>query len=63
MGDKALLLAVKDIINHASFTGWTTGGHTAIDVQVFAYGKRAEDFYGSQNNTAIADKLIDFIKQ
>ncbi|MGJ8484117.1 alkaline phosphatase [Pseudoalteromonas sp. SYSU M81236] len=63
MGEKALLLAVKDIINHASFTGWTTGGHTAIDVQVFAYGKRAEDFYGSQNNTAIADKLIDFIKQ
>ncbi len=63
MGDKTLLLAVKDIINQASFTGWTTGGHTAIDVQVFAYGKRAEDFYGSQNNTAIADKLIDFIKQ
>ena len=63
MGEKALLLAVKDIINHASFTGWTTGGHTAIDVQVFAYGKRAEDFYGSQNNTAIADKLIDYIKQ
>ncbi|RZF90563.1 alkaline phosphatase [Pseudoalteromonas sp. N1230-9] len=62
MGNKALVLAVKDIINHASFTGWTTGGHTAIDVQVFAYGKRAEDFYGSQNNTAIADKLIDFIK-
>lgn len=51
MGDKALLLAVKDIINHASFTGWTTGGHTAIDVQVFAYGQRAKDFYGSQNNT------------
>jgi len=63
MGDKALLLAVKDIINHASFTGWTTGGHTAIDVQVFAYGQRAKDFYGSQNNTDIADKLIDFIKQ
>ncbi|WP_278369562.1 alkaline phosphatase, partial [Pseudoalteromonas lipolytica] len=49
MGDKALLLAVKDIINHASFTGWTTGGHTAIDAQVFAYGQRAKDFYGSQN--------------
>lgn len=63
MGDKTLVLAVKDIINHASFTGWTTGGHTAIDVQVFAYGKRAEDFYGSQNNTAIASKLIDFIKE
>ncbi|WP_404344000.1 alkaline phosphatase [Pseudoalteromonas mariniglutinosa] len=61
MGDKALELAVKDIINHASFTGWTTGGHTAIDVQVFAYGKGAEQFNGSQDNTAIANKLIEFI--
>ena len=39
MGDKALNLAVKSIISDTSFTGWTTGGHTAVDVQVFAYGK------------------------
>ena len=36
MGDKALNLAVKSIISDTSFTGWTTGGHTAVDVQVFA---------------------------
>lgn len=63
MGDKALNLAVKSIISDTSFTGWTTGGHTAVDVQVFAYGKRSEQFVGSQNNTDIADKLIHFIEQ
>ncbi|MBD1583925.1 alkaline phosphatase [Pseudoalteromonas sp. S16_S37] len=62
-GDKALTQAITAIISDASFTGWTTGGHTAIDVQVFAYGKGAEQFAGSQNNTAIADKLISFIKK
>jgi len=63
MGDKALNLAVKSIISDTSFTGWTSGGHTAVDVQVFAYGKGSEQFVGSQNNTDIADKLIHFIEQ
>ncbi|WP_152088269.1 alkaline phosphatase [Pseudoalteromonas sp. A25] len=61
-GDKALAQAITKIISDASFTGWTTGGHTAIDVQVFAHGKGAEQFIGSQDNTAIADKLISFIQ-
>ena len=63
MGDKALNLAVKSIISDTSFTGWTSGGHTAVDVQVFAYGKGSEQFIGSQNNTDIADKLIGFIEK
>ena len=63
MGEKTLNLAVKSIISDTSFTGWTTGGHTAVDVQVFAYGKGSEQFIGSQNNTDIADKLIGFIEK
>jgi len=62
LGEKALNLVVKDIINKASFTGWTTGGHTAVDVQVFAYGTGASEFTGSIDNVEIADKLIKFIK-
>jgi len=63
MGVKPLNLAIKDIISKASFTGWTTGGHTAVDVQIFAYGKGANDFVGSMNNTDIADKLIGYINK
>ena len=58
---KALYKEVKAIINEKSYTGWTTKGHTAVDVQVFAYGQGADKFVGSQNNTDIAKKLISFI--
>ncbi|MEI5638035.1 MULTISPECIES: alkaline phosphatase [unclassified Pseudoalteromonas] len=60
---KAVEKVVKEAIDLASFTGWTTGGHTAIDVPVYAYGKGYEAFIGSHNNTAIADKLIEFIRK
>lgn len=46
-----------------SYTGWTTGGHTAIDVAVLAYGKDAKTFAGFQDNTHIAKKLIQYIQQ
>jgi len=59
---KTLYKEVKAIINEKSYTGWTTKGHTAVDVQVFAYGKGSEQFVGSQNNTDIAKKLISFIQ-
>ncbi|MDX5407777.1 MAG: alkaline phosphatase [Chromatiaceae bacterium] len=46
-----------------SYTGWTTGGHTAADVAVLAYGKGAKDFAGFQDNTQIAKKLMQIIQQ
>ncbi|MBQ4835188.1 MULTISPECIES: alkaline phosphatase [Pseudoalteromonas] len=61
-GDRAIFDVINGYINQASYTGWTTGGHTAIDVQVFAHGKGREHFIGSQNNTQIAEKLISFIE-
>lgn len=46
-----------------SHTGWTTGGHTAADVAVMAYGKWQHDFSGFQDNTQIAKQLINYIQQ
>ncbi|MFY8352434.1 alkaline phosphatase [Pseudoalteromonas sp. SSM20] len=54
---------VKMLISKASNTGWTTSGHTAIDVPILAYGKGADEFRGHLDNTEIASKLINFIKQ
>lgn len=51
------------IISKASNTGWTSGGHTAIDVPVLAYGKWQAEFNGFQDNTAIANKLMQYIRQ
>ena len=49
---------VKSIINDTTFTGWTTSGHSAEDVQVFASGVNKDMFVGQQDNTDIAKKLF-----
>ncbi|CCQ10631.1 Alkaline phosphatase [Pseudoalteromonas luteoviolacea B = ATCC 29581] len=61
--EQALNKAIKRILNDTTYSGWTTSGHTAVDVQIFAHGNGANEFIGSHNNTAIADKLIHFITQ
>jgi alkaline phosphatase len=53
----------NQLVAKYSYTGWTTGGHTAADVAVLAYGKDAKDFAGFQDNTQIAKKLIQYIQQ
>ena len=52
---------LKHQIDTLTSTGWTTGGHDAVDVQVFAYGQGATQFHGHQDNTQIARKLIELI--
>jgi len=53
---------VNDIINKRSHTGWSTHGHTAVDVQTFAYGKKSEKFRGFIDNTDISKKLFEVIE-
>ena len=62
-GLEPLAKAVKQRIDHHSTTGWTSGGHTAADVPVLAYGADKQVFAGFQDNTEIAAKLIQFIQQ
>jgi len=52
---------VNDIINSHSNTGWTTHGHTAVDVETFAYGKGSEKFRGLLDNTQIAEKVFEVL--
>ncbi|QSX33106.1 alkaline phosphatase [Shewanella avicenniae] len=60
-GKKALATAIKHEIDLRTNTGWTTGGHTGVDVQVFAAGPGSELFIGSQDNTDIANKIISLL--
>ncbi|MBU2069900.1 MAG: alkaline phosphatase [Gammaproteobacteria bacterium] len=53
----------NQLVAKYSYTGWTTGGHTAADVAVLAYGKEAKAFAGFQDNTQIAKKLMQYIQQ
>lgn len=54
--------AIEEIINARSFTGWTTGGHTGEDVNVYAYGPRSERLKGLIDNTDHAKLIFDILK-
>lgn len=56
-GHEALTKALRKVVDTHSNTGWTTAGHTGIDVEVFATGAGAGLFHGHQDNTDIANKL------
>ena len=61
--ETALRNLSNQLVAKYSYTGWTSGGHTAADVPVLAYGKDAKDFVGFQDNTEIAKKLMQYIQQ
>jgi len=53
-----ITVAIKKIIDIRTNTGWTSGGHTAIDVPVHALGKSSDMFKGNIDNTDIAKKIF-----
>lgn len=52
---------LKKIVDKRTNTGWTTNGHTAVDVGVYAFGAGAELFRGNLDNTDIAKKLFGLL--
>ena len=50
--------SIKTIIDVRTNTGWTSGGHTGIDVPVHTLGKSSEQFKGKIDNTDIAKKIF-----
>ncbi|MBA6251886.1 alkaline phosphatase [Colwellia sp. MB3u-55] len=56
--EKSIYEQIKLLIDSRTNTGWTSGGHTGIDVQVFATGNGAKAFNRHQTNTDIAKQLF-----
>ncbi len=52
---------IEEIFNKRSFTGWTTGGHTGEDVNVYAFGPGKYLFSGVQENTNLAKRVFDVV--
>ena len=59
--DKSRFMAVKAFLDTKTNTGWTTGGHTGVDVEVFAFGAGYTSFMGQIDNTDIAKKIFSFL--
>jgi len=60
---KKLKQQLLAIIDNRTNTGWTTGGHTGIDVPLFAFGKHQSQFDGLMNNTDIAKVIFQLLEQ
>lgn len=58
---KVHFINLKNVINARTNTGWTSDGHTAVDVQIFAMGKHKELFAGHMDNTEIAKKIFTLL--
>lgn len=58
---KLLRQHINRIIDQRSITGWTTFGHTGVDVPVFAIGQQKELFNGHIDNTEVATKIFTLL--
>lgn len=57
--DEPIAAEAKRIINEIALTGWTSGGHSAGYVPVFAIGVGAEYFQNRIDNTEIPIKIAE----
>ncbi|ASK61147.1 alkaline phosphatase [Virgibacillus phasianinus] len=57
-----LYSAISNVFNNRAGVGFTTGGHTGVDVPVYAYGPKSEVFSGLIENTDIAGNVFEFLK-
>jgi alkaline phosphatase len=58
-----LYKSVVEIINNRTNTGWTTTGHSAVDVPLFAFGRQSHLFQGQLDNTDIAQIIFTLLEQ
>ena len=57
----ALGPVVRDLISEPAGVGWTTGGHTAVDVGLYAWGPGAGLFHGRMHNDAVGRALFEVL--
>jgi len=60
-GSAALPAALREAIDRRAFIGWTTGGHTGIDVEVFAFGPQSERLRGHRDNAELGGLLAELL--
>ncbi|WP_218312901.1 alkaline phosphatase [Alteromonas antoniana] len=63
LDDAERVKALKAFLDGKTNTGWTTSGHTGVDVEVFAFGSGADALRGQLDNTDIAKRLMAFVEK
>lgn len=60
--DEPMAALAKTILNEIALVGWSSGGHSAGYVPVFAIGAGSELFHGKIENTDIPKKIAEAAK-
>ena len=58
---EAAYAAVTRLLDEKTFTGWTTGGHTGVDVALYASGPGSETLRGTLENEVLGQKLLQLV--
>lgn len=59
--DRQAAKVLSEVIAERAVLGWTTGGHTAVDVNLYAYGPGRAAFVGHFDNTHIGQALAELL--
>ena len=49
--------AIIDLFNKRTLTGWSSSGHTGVDIPLYVFGPGSERFHGVMQNEAIGQVL------
>ena len=60
-GEASLNFTLAEVISRRVWVGWTTGGHTAVDVNLYAFGPGRDRFVGHHDNTAVGQLLAELM--
>ena len=60
-GPYAVSNTVSPLVNRHALVGWTSHAHTAVDVNLYAYGPGANAFIGNHNNTTVATTIASIL--
>ncbi|WLV24478.1 alkaline phosphatase [Aciduricibacillus chroicocephali] len=60
--EKSAADGIAKVISNRALIGWTTTGHTGVDVPVYAFGPQADKLTGTIDNTKIAEVISEAVK-
>lgn len=49
------------LVSRASQVGWSTHGHSGVDVNLYAFGHRAKELAGNHDNTFVGSFMEDYL--
>lgn len=55
--EERVLTAIADLFNNRTLTGWSSSGHTGVDVPLYAFGPGSENFHGVMQNEVLGQVL------